>query len=141
MESQAQLSQQHRQASVQNFDIPKRRGASLSVYRTAFTWRQLQQRERKWQRDYRRRPTALETQKKTTETESRSALVTVYACTVPGWSITGKIWISTNQITAISAGAHVPREVSARALSHLGVYKESQSSDQAIRVRVSLGLV
>ena len=57
------------------------------------------------------------------------------------WSITGKIWISTNQITAISAGAHVPREVSARALSHLGVYKESQSSDQAIRVRVSLGLV
>jgi len=63
------------------------------------------------QRVYRRRPTALETQEKTTETESRSSLETVYACTVPGWPIPGKIWRPTNQIRAISAGAHVPRAV------------------------------
>ena len=54
--------------------------------------------------------------RKTTETEARSWLATVDACTVPGWSIPGKIWMPTNQIRAISAGAHVPRELCARAL-------------------------
>ena len=34
----------------------------------------------------------------------------------PGWSIPGKIWMLTNQITAISAGAHVYRELCACAL-------------------------
>ena len=53
--------------------------------------------------------------KKTTETETRSQLATVYTCTVPGWSIPGKIWMPTNQIRAISVGAHVSRELRARA--------------------------
>ena len=44
----------------------------------------IEQRERQWQRAYRRRPTALETQDKTTETEARPSLATVYACTFPG---------------------------------------------------------
>jgi len=36
----------------------------------------------------------------------------------------GKIGMTTNQITAVSAYAHVSREISARALGRLGVYKE-----------------
>ena len=75
--------------------------------------------------------------KKTTETEARSSLATVYACTVPGWSIPGKIWMPTNQIRAISAGAHVPRELRARALQASRGIKREPSSDRAIRVRVS----
>ena len=54
--------------------------------------------------------------KKTTETDPRSSLATVYACTIPGWLIPGKIWMPTNQIRAISARAHVHRELRARAL-------------------------
>jgi len=53
--------------------------------------------------------------RKTTETEARWSLATVYACTIPGWSIPGKIWMPTNQITAVSIGAHVSRELRARA--------------------------
>ena len=56
------------------------------------------------------------TKKKTTETESRSPLAIVYACTVPGWSIPGKIWIPTNHIRATSARARAFRELRARAL-------------------------
>ena len=54
--------------------------------------------------------------RKTTETETRSPLSTVKACTVFGWSIPAKIWIPINQITAISAPAHVTRELQVRAL-------------------------
>ena len=54
--------------------------------------------------------------KKTTETEARSLLPTVYACLASRQSIPGKIWKPTNQIRAISAGAHVSREFRARAL-------------------------
>ena len=64
--------------------------------------------------------------KKTTETEARSSPATVYACTVPGWSIPGKIWMPTNEIRAVSAGAHVFRELRARALQASRVYKESR---------------
>ena len=91
-------------------------GTNLRGYRTLFAWSQLQQRERQWKRAHRRRPTALETQgKKTTKTEARSSLATIYACTASGWSIPGKIWMPTNQIRVVSAGAHVSRELRARA--------------------------
>jgi len=53
--------------------------------------------------------------RKTTETETRSSLATVYACTVSGWSIRGIIWTPTNQIRALSARAHLSRELRARA--------------------------
>ena len=59
--------------------------------------------------------------RKTTETETRTTLATAYACTVPGWSIPGKIWMPTNQIRTIPAGAHASVHV-----RHLGVYKESR---------------
>ena len=62
-------------------------------------------------------------ERKTTETETRSPLATVYACRVSRRSIPGKIWMPTNQIRAISASANVSREIRARALRHLGVYK------------------
>ena len=39
-------------------------GTGLRVYRAEFAWSQLQQRERQWQRGYKRRPTAMETQEK-----------------------------------------------------------------------------
>ena len=57
-----------------------------------------------------------DSRKKTTETETRASLAIVYTCRVSGWSIPGKIWKPTNQIRAISAGAHVSRELRARAL-------------------------
>ena len=75
--------------------------------------------------------------RKTTETEARSPLATVYTCTISRRSIPGKIWTSTNQITAIPASAHVSRELRARAPGHLGVYKEGRVAYRAIRVRVS----
>ena len=53
--------------------------------------------------------------KKTTEMETRSPLATAYACTVSGRSNPGKIWMPTNQIPAISAHAHVTRELRTRA--------------------------
>ena len=59
---------------------------------------------------------AIRDSRKPTETEARSPLATVHACTLPWWSIPGKIWRPTNQITAISARARVPREIRARAL-------------------------
>ena len=48
--------------------------------------------------------------RRTTETEARSLVVTVYACTVSWRSLPGKIRISTNQIRAISMRARVSRE-------------------------------
>ena len=52
-------------------------------------------------------------------------------------SIPGKMWMSTNQIRAIPARAHVSRELRARAPGHLRVYKEGLVAYRAIRVRVS----
>ena len=75
--------------------------------------------------------------KKSTETEARSSLATVYACRVYWWSIPGKTWMPTNQIRAMSVRARVFRELYARALQDLGVYKESRVAHRAIRVRVS----
>jgi len=71
---------------------------------------------------------------KTTETETRSSLATVYACMV---DYLAKIGMPTNQIRALSARAHVPRELCARALQDLGVYKASIVAHRVIRVRVS----
>jgi len=56
-----------------------------------------------------------DSRKKTTETETRSQRATVYACTVSGRLIPGKIWMSTNQIRVISARTHASRELRARA--------------------------
>ena len=107
-----------RQASTNLFPSAVVFDTSLCVCRTAFSWsqRQLQQRERQWQRAYQRRPTALETQEKTTETEAHSSLATVYACTASRQPIPGKIWIPANQIRERSAHAHVSRELRTRAL-------------------------
>ena len=66
------------------------------VHRTVFAWSQLQQGECQWQRAYRRRPTALETTGKMTETETCSSLATVYACTVPGGQFPAK-YLDANQ--------------------------------------------
>jgi len=54
--------------------------------------------------------------KKTTETDARSSLATVFACTASRRLIPGKIWMPTNQIRALSAYAHVSRELRTRAV-------------------------
>ena len=59
---------------------------------------------------------AIGAQAKTTETEARSILATVYACIFSRRSIPGKIWIPTNQIRALCAHAHLSRELCARAV-------------------------
>jgi len=64
-------------------------------------------------------------QKKTTETEARASLAKVYACEDSGWSIPGKMWMPTNQIRAISAHAHLSRELRARAPSGISGYIKS----------------
>ena len=95
MESQAQLSQQHPPCRSQtpclqsfNIYISKQCGvwapATCLPNSICMPSSQLQQKERQWQRAYRRRPTPLETQEKTTETETRSPQATVYACSLPG---------------------------------------------------------
>jgi len=56
----------------------------------------------------------------------RSPLATVYACTISRRLIPSKIWMPTNQITAIPAWAHVSSKLYAHAPGHLGVYKEGQ---------------
>jgi len=52
-------------------------------------------------------------------------------------SIPGKILMPTNQIKELPVRAQAPRELRARALQDLGVYKESQATYPAIQVRVS----
>ena len=110
MESQAQLSQQHRSQTPILQNIRKAAwclGTSLRVYRTKGG-----------------APVAeglpVETNPigdsgKTTEKEAHSPLAKVYACRVSWWLNPGKIWMPTNQVTAVSARAHVSRELSARA--------------------------
>jgi len=48
-----------------------------------------------------------------------------------------KIGMPTNQIRALSTRAHLSRELCARALQDLGVYKASIVAHRVIRVRVS----
>ena len=70
-----------------------------------------------WQRAYGRiEANGIGDSRKTTETETRSWLATVYSCTVCRWSIPGKTWMPTNQIRAIPVRARVSRELRARAL-------------------------
>ena len=58
----------------------------------------------------------METQGKTTETETRLVPAAVYACTVSRRSIPGKILSPTNQIKELSVRARVSRELRPRAL-------------------------
>ena len=62
----------------------------------------------------------METQGKTTETETRLLLAALYACSVSRRSIPGKILTPANQIKELSVRAHVSRELRARALQDLG---------------------
>ena len=73
----------------------------------------------------------------TTETESRSPLATVDACTVPGWLIPGKFGYQPIKLELYPL-AHTYSANCVRVhLRHLGVYKESRVAYRAIRVRVS----
>jgi len=57
-------------------------------------WCQLQRRQCERQRAYQRRVTPLETEEKSTETETHSSLATVYACTVPGGRFPAKLGVT-----------------------------------------------
>ena len=127
-------------------EIPKRRGLSghqpTCLCRTASVWSQLQQRsasgrgptgggQRHWRlRRKRQRQKHAHHWQKFTRAHFRVI-------------VSRQIWMPTNQIRVISAHARVSRELGARALQALQVYKESPLAYPAIRVRVrvSLGLV
>ena len=130
MESQAQLTQQHRSQTPKTSILPSGvvPGTSLRLYWTEFAWSQPEQRKHKWQRAYRRRPTALETQekKKTTETESRSSLATVYACTLPRLSIPGKFGCQPIKLELHPLAHTYPANYVRVHFRHLGVYKGSR---------------
>ena len=94
-----------------------------------------------WQRaySYRRRPTTLETQekkkkKKTTETETRSPLATVYACTVP---FPAKFGCQPIKLQLFPLVHTYPANYVRVHFKHPGVYKGSRVAYRAIRVRVS----
>jgi len=91
-----------------------------------FAWSQVQQRERQWQRAYQRRPTPLETQEKTTETEAHSPLATVYACPVPGGRFLVKFGCQPIKLDLhLLVHAHTANCVRVH-FRHLGVYKGSR---------------
>ena len=108
---------------LQNFGVVSR--SSLHVDRTALTWTQPQQRESQWQRAYRRRPTPLETQDKTTEMEPRSPLPTVDACTVPDGRFPAKIGCQPIKSNSRPLAHTYPANYVRVHFSPLGVYKES----------------
>jgi len=139
MESRAQLSQQHRSQSprLQTFNIHKRLAPTYVSTEQHLHGDNYNRGSASGRGPTRGDQRHWRLKKKTTETETCSSLARVYACVIPGWSIPGKIWMSTNQIRVTATGAHVSRELCARALSHLGVYKESPVAYRAIRVRVS----
>ena len=113
-------------------------GHQLCVSRTAFLWSQLQyRRSASGKGSTRRGHRHWRLKKKTTETETRSPQASVFACAISRQLSPGKILMPTNQIRAIPARARVPRELRARALGHLGVYKEGRVVYRAIPVRVS----
>ena len=77
----------------------------------------------------------METQGKTTETETHLLPAAVNACTVSRWWIPGKILTPTNQINELSVRAHVSRELRARALQDLGGYiKRVEQRTQPFRL-------
>jgi len=112
-------------------------GTSLRVYRTASHGVMINSSRgsaMQWQGTYQRRLTALETQEKTTETETRTSLATVCACTGRFPAKSGCRPIKLEKYSL----AHTYPANSVRVhLRHLGVYKESQVAYRAIRVRVS----
>ena len=81
-----------------------------------------QERERQWQRAYQRRLTASEIEEKTTETETRSSLSTVYACIGCFPPKSERPRISTNQIIALPARARLLARAAGKLLR---VYKAS----------------
>jgi len=74
---------------------------------------------------------AIEHSRKTTETETRSTLVTAYAC---ARLIPGKNWIPTNQIRALPARAHVYRQLRARALQGIEPFKQSRKYTKSLMI-------
>ena len=133
---------QHRYQTpiLQKFNIQKAvlcQGTSLRVYPTAFAWSQLQKRERQWQRAQWRRPTALETQDKTTETGTRSSLATVYACRIPGGRFPAKFGYKPIKLELHLVVHTYPANCVRVHLRHLGVYKGSRAAYRATWVRVS----
>ena len=75
--------------------------------------------------------------RKMTETESRSSLATVYACTVSGWSIPAKFGCQPIKFELYPHTHTCPVNNVRVHLGISGVYKESQVAHRAIQVRVS----
>ena len=134
MESQAQLPQQHRSQtpSLQNFNIPKLRGAQPTCLPNSTCLESTAT-----EGGLPEETNAIGDSRKTTETEARSSLATVDTCTVPGWSIPGKFGYQPIKLEICPlVHTHTANYVRVH-LRYLGVYKESRVAYRAIRVRVS----
>ena len=79
----------------------------------------------------------METTEKTTETEARSTLARVYACTVAGDRFPAKFGCQPIKLQLYPHAHTYPANYVRVHFRSLGVYKESQVAYRAIRVRVS----
>ena len=101
-----------------------------------------EQRERQWQRAYRRRPTALETQEKSDR--DRSTPISGNSLRMhgfPGCQFPVKFGCQPIKLELCPLAHTYPANYVSVHCRYLGVYKESQVAYRAIRVRVSQGLV
>ena len=101
-----------------------------------------EQRERQWQRAYRRRPTALETQEKSDR--DRSTPISGNSLRMhgfPGCQFPVKFGCQPIKLELCLLVHKYPANYVSVHCRHLRVYKESQVAYRAIRVRVSQGLV
>ena len=112
-------------------------GNSLLIYRTAFAWSQLQYRKRQWQRAYRSRPPALETQAKRQRQKHAQHWQLLTRAQFPGGRFPAKFGCQPIKLELYPM-EHAYSAINVRVhFRHLRVYKESPVAYRAIRVRVS----
>jgi len=136
-ESQAQLSQKHRSQTPSLTKLQYSQAAWFLGSRTAFAWSQLQQRERQWQRAYRRRPTALETQEKRQRQKHAHGWQHFTRAQFQGGQFPAKFGCQPIKLELYPLAHTYPANCVRVHFRHLGVYKESRVAYRAIRVRVS----
>ena len=113
-------------------------GHQLRIYRAAFAWSQLQQKERQWQRAYQRRPTALETLAEKWRRQKHAHHQQQFThAQFPGGRFPAKFGCQPIKLELYPLTHTHPAKYMRVHFRHLGVYKESRIAYRAIRVRVS----
>ena len=139
MESQAQLSQQHRSqtASLQNFKTPKRRGAWAPAYVSTKQDLHGVNYNRGSRRPTRRRPTPLETQEKRQRPKHADYWQQFTRAQFPGGRFPAKFGCQPIKLELYPIVHTYPANYVRVHLRHLGVYKGSRVAYRATRVRVA----